>query len=491
MKISFAAACLFGLATISTCADAAPARAAAARSAAPTTDSLIAACHPGRDNKRAGEPEGSQVEGARTVSAREAHCLMTGLGKNLTVIAAIGDERKLPGALAMKWAGSTDAAAGARLKETLALMGKGKPADPLLFYCHHATCSVSRHASKHAVDAGYRNVFWFRDGLRGWEAGGYAFDGEEGKDVAGRFARRLATCTSELHSTQDVIGLIAQYKPAIFNAEYPKVVKSFREDVRTCLSGVDADFGADKARKAEVARELARVNGVLDKQVPNARAALEADPRAYLVPLLDSISVDQVDAYLAGARTPTSLAAVCAPPSYQVPTSPAAVQRTQQTMNSYIDCLNKLKENTMRKPYSAEPFTPALNLVAFAEPYTCARSRRQNCVPDANWRKVATALSADKLRVLENAGLERAHLGKEILEAQARLENFKPLLMQAAMLFDDEEEEASNSGSDADEEEEEEEAPRRPSYSGYSYTPPPPPQAPLRRPSDVSARGMR
>src|SRR3984957_1652934 len=42
----------------------------------------------------------------------------------------------------------------------------------LVIYCHR-NCWLSWNAAKRAVSYGYRNVFWFPDGMEGWRAAGF------------------------------------------------------------------------------------------------------------------------------------------------------------------------------------------------------------------------------------------------------------------------------------------------------------------------------
>ena len=39
----------------------------------------------------------------------------------------------------------------------------------VIIYCHR-TCWLSWNAAKRAIDYGYRNVYWYRDGIEGWQA---------------------------------------------------------------------------------------------------------------------------------------------------------------------------------------------------------------------------------------------------------------------------------------------------------------------------------
>jgi PQQ-dependent catabolism-associated CXXCW motif protein len=43
---------------------------------------------------------------------------------------------------------------------------------PVVIYCHR-NCWLSWNAAKRAISYGYRNVYWYRDGVEGWKAAGY------------------------------------------------------------------------------------------------------------------------------------------------------------------------------------------------------------------------------------------------------------------------------------------------------------------------------
>jgi PQQ-dependent catabolism-associated CXXCW motif protein len=40
-----------------------------------------------------------------------------------------------------------------------------------VIYCHR-NCWLSWNAAKRAISYGYRNVYWFPDGMEGWRAAG-------------------------------------------------------------------------------------------------------------------------------------------------------------------------------------------------------------------------------------------------------------------------------------------------------------------------------
>ena len=48
-----------------------------------------------------------------------------------------------------------------------------KKSDPVVMYCNGSSCIRSSKASKMAVDWGYTNVYYFRDGFPAWKAAGY------------------------------------------------------------------------------------------------------------------------------------------------------------------------------------------------------------------------------------------------------------------------------------------------------------------------------
>ena len=55
----------------------------------------------------------------------------------------------------------------ARLKE----LSRGKRDTPLVLYCH-PQCWASWNAAKRAISYGYRKVYWYPDGIEGWEKAG-------------------------------------------------------------------------------------------------------------------------------------------------------------------------------------------------------------------------------------------------------------------------------------------------------------------------------
>jgi PQQ-dependent catabolism-associated CXXCW motif protein len=56
-------------------------------------------------------------------------------------------------------------------RDRLAAATGGDKARRIVVYCHE-TCWLSWNAARRAIRYGYRNVYWFRDGIEGWRAAG-------------------------------------------------------------------------------------------------------------------------------------------------------------------------------------------------------------------------------------------------------------------------------------------------------------------------------
>jgi PQQ-dependent catabolism-associated CXXCW motif protein len=57
-------------------------------------------------------------------------------------------------------------------RERLSVATGDHLARPLVIYCHRG-CWLSWNAAKRAISYGYRNVYWFRNGIEAWKAAGY------------------------------------------------------------------------------------------------------------------------------------------------------------------------------------------------------------------------------------------------------------------------------------------------------------------------------
>jgi len=60
----------------------------------------------------------------------------------------------------------------AHFRDALNTLSKGKQDAPLVFFCLK-NCWMSWNAAKRAIEYGYSNVMWYRDGADGWQELGY------------------------------------------------------------------------------------------------------------------------------------------------------------------------------------------------------------------------------------------------------------------------------------------------------------------------------
>ena len=81
----------------------------------------------------------------------------------------------IPGSLwlAGAGAGTIDDETERLYKQRLAQATGNDLSHPLVVYCHER-CWLSWNAAKRAIRYGYRNVYWFPDGIEGWKAAGFA-----------------------------------------------------------------------------------------------------------------------------------------------------------------------------------------------------------------------------------------------------------------------------------------------------------------------------
>lgn len=72
------------------------------------------------------------------------------------------------------------------------LLPKDKKNSFVILYCINRMCNVSYEASLVAIDMGYENVYVMPDGIQGWVAGGYPFEGTSWKPFSDKTAKEKA-----------------------------------------------------------------------------------------------------------------------------------------------------------------------------------------------------------------------------------------------------------------------------------------------------------
>ncbi|MFK0088696.1 rhodanese-like domain-containing protein [Pseudomonas sp. NPDC090755] len=95
------------------------------------------------------------------------------------VLSSIGGSTGIPGAINLRYAsegGSFTDATQQRLAQDLERLTEGDKSRALVFYCHHNQCWMSYNSALRAIQLGYKQVYWYRGGIKSWIRAGYPLD---------------------------------------------------------------------------------------------------------------------------------------------------------------------------------------------------------------------------------------------------------------------------------------------------------------------------
>lgn len=134
-------------------------------------------CHAGQDEPSGPEgrwPGGLQpdvarltpytVPGATRVSRYEADCLILSYDKGF-FITPVNDSELIPFTMRVPYGGNGDDGDYPQVAKKLEEITGGDKDFPLISYCHNASCFLSYNLVLRAAKLGYRNLYWFRDGI--------------------------------------------------------------------------------------------------------------------------------------------------------------------------------------------------------------------------------------------------------------------------------------------------------------------------------------
>jgi len=133
---------------------------------APTTTAKRAPFH---------APTPISIPGGRVIKTLELKALLEQLPSLVVVDVLAGRNRlTVPGAYSMAGAGDPQffGAEKARLSEALGKLLEGDKSRPVVFLCSGSECWISYNAALHAIDAGFKDVLWFRGGTDAWKGAG-------------------------------------------------------------------------------------------------------------------------------------------------------------------------------------------------------------------------------------------------------------------------------------------------------------------------------
>ena len=116
-------------------------------------------------------PTPTSIPGGRVIKTMELHGLLSANSEVLVIDVLDSKERTtVPGAHWMSGGGSAPFYAAEKSRFTTALdaLTGGNKTRPLVFLCFNAECWLSYNASLYAMEAGYKDVLWYRGGTSAW-----------------------------------------------------------------------------------------------------------------------------------------------------------------------------------------------------------------------------------------------------------------------------------------------------------------------------------
>jgi PQQ-dependent catabolism-associated CXXCW motif protein len=116
-------------------------------------------------------PTPTSIPGARVIKTLELKSLLE-TNKKVVVVDVLDSKtrKSIPGAFWLSGAGDGQffAAEKSRFSAALEKLTGGDKTRPIVFLCISSECWLSYNASLHALEAGYKDVIWYRGGTNSW-----------------------------------------------------------------------------------------------------------------------------------------------------------------------------------------------------------------------------------------------------------------------------------------------------------------------------------
>lgn len=116
-------------------------------------------------------PTPTSIPGARVIKTLELKGLLEA-NRNVVVVDVLDSKarKSIPGAFWMSGGGDGQffAAEKSRFSTALDKLTGGDKTRPVVFLCISSQCWLSYNASLHALEAGYKDVIWYRGGTDAW-----------------------------------------------------------------------------------------------------------------------------------------------------------------------------------------------------------------------------------------------------------------------------------------------------------------------------------
>ncbi|HNC85173.1 MAG TPA: rhodanese-like domain-containing protein [Nitrospira sp.] len=116
-------------------------------------------------------PTPTSIPGARVIKTLELKALLE-TNKNVLVVDVLESKtrKSIPGAFWMSGAGDGRffGAEKSRFSTVMEKLTTGDKNRPVVFLCLNSECWLSYNAALHALEAGYKDVIWYRGGTDAW-----------------------------------------------------------------------------------------------------------------------------------------------------------------------------------------------------------------------------------------------------------------------------------------------------------------------------------
>ena len=124
-----------------------------------------------------GKPTPMSIPGARVISTLALKALLD-INKQVVVVDVLDSKTRatIPGAYWMPGAGDSRFFAAEKIRFAAALekVAGGDKTRPIVFMCISSECWESYNACLHAIEAGYKDVLWYRGGTNAWNGASLA-----------------------------------------------------------------------------------------------------------------------------------------------------------------------------------------------------------------------------------------------------------------------------------------------------------------------------
>lgn len=287
-------------------------------------------------------------------------------------------------------------------------------------------------------------------------------------DAEEQVFRRLVDSCAVKFSATDVARLVVSNGPDDLDEALAYARERAQKERRECLGRIGRTVASNKKRAADVAARAGRSDAETAARVAAVRAEFTASPGHYLRTAVDAQDPSGLEAMVARARSVKPLGELCPRPQRYLPTNDAQKDDYLDAYRSHENCVNAIGEQDAPE-LDAEELEDAIATVAAIRPYTCeARGGAPGCLSGDGWNRYARTATERNLALVQRAekilegreqevANEGQYMDRKMTELRDHIERFN--------------ERRSNNYSNAWQQ--------------------PEPAVPLRRPSDVSARGIR